>query len=438
MVMSANYREEIGESIIFKQTMPVPAYLIAIAAGKLESRPLSDISRVWAEKELLEAAAWEFAQLPQCLAAAEELCGPYRWGRYDILILPPSFPFGGMENPCLTFLTPSLLAGDRSMVNVIAHEIAHSWTGNLVTNRSWEHFWLNEGFTTFLERKIIGRLEGEPARQLHAIVGLGELQHDLEAFPKEHEARRLSPSLTELDPDEAFSVVPYEKGHTLLFHLEQLVGGPVSFEAYLRDYIKTFADAAPLDTKQWLDHLLAYFPTQRDIESIPWMTWLRGTGMPPVIPEYDRSLMTAVEQFAQLWLRTGGDLKSDVDDAFTSHFNAWQQMLFLDQLMEAEGGPVSVGLLAALDTRYSLSSSKNVELLLRWYKMCLAAAYSPAYTGAARFATMHGRMKYCRPIYRALYANEATRQLAIETFKEHKGFYHPKAAAMIAKDLHLA
>ena len=155
----------------FVQEVPMSTYLVAIAGGALESRVIGPRSRVWCEAEMVEAAAYEFAETEQFIKTGEDLLGPYVWGQYDLLVLPPSFPYGGMENPCLTFVTPTLLAGDRSLANVVAHEIAHSWTGNLVTNSTWEHFWLNEGHTVFIERKIIGRMYGQPQLEFQAIGG---------------------------------------------------------------------------------------------------------------------------------------------------------------------------------------------------------------------------------------------------------------------------
>ena len=156
--------------------MPVQSYLIAIAVGALESRKIGPRSHVWAEASVVDQSAFDFSETETMLQKAEELCGPYVWGIYDVLVLPPSFPFGGMENPCLTFATPTLLSGDKSNADVIAHEIAHSWTGNLVTNANMEHFWLNEGFTVFTERKILGRMHGEPSRHFSAILGWRDLQ----------------------------------------------------------------------------------------------------------------------------------------------------------------------------------------------------------------------------------------------------------------------
>eukprot|EP00878_Enallax_costatus_P024387 GHUV01026023.1.p1 GENE.GHUV01026023.1~~GHUV01026023.1.p1 ORF type:complete len:510 (+),score=124.28 GHUV01026023.1:209-1738(+) len=205
----------------FLQKVPIPSYLIALAVGELESRQLSDRSCVWSEPSVVDAAAYEFADTAKYLEAGEALAGPYVWGRYDLLLLPPSFPYGGMENPCLTFVTPTLLAGDRSLTNVVAHEIAHSWTGNLVTNASWEHFWLNEGWTMFLERKIVGKLQGDAALQFYAAQGAQSLADEVSRIGPDHNFTRLVPDLSAgEDPDDAFSRVPYEKGFYFLYYLQ--------------------------------------------------------------------------------------------------------------------------------------------------------------------------------------------------------------------------
>lgn len=210
----------------FSQKVPIPCYLIALVVGALESRQIGPRTLVWSEKEQVEKSAYEFSETESMLKIAEDLGGPYVWGQYDLLVLPPSFPYGGMENPCLTFVTPTLLAGDKSLSNVIAHEISHSWTGNLVTNKTWDHFWLNEGHTVYLERHICGRLFGEKFRHFHALGGWGELQNSIKTFGDTHPFTKLVVDLTNVDPDVAYSSVPYEKGFALLFYLEQLLGGP--------------------------------------------------------------------------------------------------------------------------------------------------------------------------------------------------------------------
>ena len=193
----------------FEQKVPIPSYLIALAAGNLVSREIGPRSKVWSEASMVDAGAFEFAETEKFISTAEEVCGPYVWGRYDILLLPPSFPYGGMENPCLTFVTPTLLAGDRSLANVVAHEIAHSWMGNLVTNQTWEHFWMNEGFTVFVERKIVGRMYGNEEYGLHSEIGWQDLVDSVDHYGCEHEFTQLHVPLDGVDPDDAVRVVVY-------------------------------------------------------------------------------------------------------------------------------------------------------------------------------------------------------------------------------------
>ena len=269
----------------FAQKVPVQSYLIALAAGKVESRRIGPRSRVWSEKEYVDGAALDFADTEEMLRTAEDLCGPYVWGIYDILVLPPSFPFGGMENPCLTFATPTLLSGDGSNADVIAHEIAHSWTGNLVTNSNFEHFWLNEGFTVFTERKIVGRMRGEKARHFSAILRWKELEECVgNLFGPTHPYTVLVPKLAGVDPDDAFSVVPYEKGSTFLWYLEDTVGGAGQFEPFLRAYYKKFSHRS-IDSEAFKAYFLEYFASNEAVKAIDWDTWFNAPGMPPYKPK---------------------------------------------------------------------------------------------------------------------------------------------------------
>ncbi len=233
-------RSEHGERAIenFEMPQPIPPYLFAFAVGDLASRDLSPRSRVWAEPGQVDAAATEFSGVEAMMTAAEQLFGPYDWERFDLLVMPPSFPYGGMENPRLTFLTPALLTGDKSQVNVVGHELAHSWTGNLVTNSNAEHFWLNEGFTVFAERRILEALEGAEVAGLHAALGLEELQKAIAQFSAHPELTKLHTHLEGVDPDEAFSLVPYEKGYLFLKALEAGAGRE-RFDALLATWLRT-------------------------------------------------------------------------------------------------------------------------------------------------------------------------------------------------------
>ncbi|CAG4947645.1 unnamed protein product [Colias eurytheme] len=341
VLMSAIRGDSNSTTFKFRQPVPIPSYLLAIAVGVLESRKLGPRSHVWSEKEEIDRSAWEFANTEKYLQAAEKLCGPYQWSQYDLLVLPPSFPYGGMENPCLTFVTPTLLAGDRSQADVIVHEIMHSWTGNLVTNRNFEHFWLNEGFTVFLERKVGASLiddkeEAKRSRDFSSLLGLQELDetinknlgasnpltqlvpdlnqtHPDDAFSRvpyekgslflryledlvggpDNALTRLVINLTNVHPDDAFSTVPYEKGSLFLRYLEDLFGGPEVFDDFLRSYLNKFQRQS-IDTEQFKAHLFEYFKDNEALKKVDWETWLHKSGMPPVIPAYDTSMTKAV------------------------------------------------------------------------------------------------------------------------------------------------
>ena len=222
----------------FEQSIPVPAYLIAIVVGELKGIDVSHRCKIWSEPSVVDAAAFEFSQTEDFLQVAESITLPYQWGRYDVLCLPPSFPYGGMENPCLTFVTPTLLAGDKSLADVVAHEIAHSWTGNLVTNETWEHFWLNEGWTTWLERKIMAKISGDDrVIDFDAIGGWEDLKQSVDIMPENY--TKLVPKLGDEDPDEAYSSVPYEKGFILLLTLEKRVGNE-KFADFVKAYLNNF------------------------------------------------------------------------------------------------------------------------------------------------------------------------------------------------------
>ena len=228
-----------GRTFAFAMPQPIPPYLLALAVGHLESRELSPRSRIWAEPETVAAAAYEFADVEAMLARAEALFGPYVWERYDMLVLPPSFPYGGMENPRMTFLTPTVLAGDRSLVDVVVHELAHAWTGNLVTNATMEHFWLNEGFTTWAERRILAALHGDNVEVLAWAIGQHALDAAVARFGADSPLTRLRTQLRGVDPDDAFSTIPYEKGARFVVVLERAVGRE-RFEQFLRDYMHRF------------------------------------------------------------------------------------------------------------------------------------------------------------------------------------------------------
>ncbi|CAD6196149.1 unnamed protein product [Caenorhabditis auriculariae] len=413
----------------FNQPVAVPAYLLAIVVGHLEQRVISERCAVWSEPSVAEAAAYEFAETEKILKVAEDVAGPYVWGRYDLVVLPATFPFGGMENPCLTFVTPTLLAGDRSLVNVIAHEISHSWTGNLVTNCSWEHFWLNEGFTVFLERKIHGRMYGEQERQFESECGFQDtLVPTVEkVFGRNHEFTKLVQNLKGVDPDDAFSCVPYEKGSALLFTIEQLIGDNERFEKFLKTYISKFAHKS-VYTDQWKENLYEFFSDKKAVlDSIDWNLWLNRPGVPPK-PKYDSTLMTACKQLASQW--TSSEAPPTDSAPFIKMGNS-QRCAVIDAI-RASGG-FSEAKMPQLTTTYQLDQAKNCELKFSWLMLGLEIQWQPILEPSLAFALAIGRMKYCKPIYRALFAWPQARDRAIAQFKANIPNMHPITASVIQK-----
>lgn len=425
----------------FRQRNPMPSYLICIVGGDLTSRDIGPRSKVWAEPEWVERSAYEFAETELMLEKAEELLGPYVWGHYDLLVLPPSFPLGGMEYPCLTFVTPTLLAGDRSLADVVAHEIAHSWTGNLVTNKTYEHFWLNESYTEFVERKIVSRLHGgEKFRQFLAYRGWNILIEAVDDLTESGhpEYTKLVLNVKGEDPDDLFSSIPYEKGHALLFYLEQLVGGPEVFDPYLKAYIEKFSFKS-ITTDDWKDFFLSYFHTQADaglFDQVDWNAWLYGEGMPPVKPDYDMTMVEDCKALAQRWIDADDSSLDQFTFADVESFKPVQKEQVL-QLFLLNAEPLSIPKIIRMGEVYRFNATRNAEIRFRWIQVCIQAEFTPIVQPALEFITEQGRMKYIQPIYRDLYNWETSREVAIATFQANKHHLHSIAEYAVSKELHL-
>ena len=438
VLMSAirNGENTVGDKKVAKfiQKVPIQSYLIAIAAGALESRKIGPRSHVWSEAEFVEKAAFDFSETETMLKTAEELCGPYVWGIYDILVLPPSFPFGGMENPCLTFATPTLLSGDKSNADVIAHEIAHSWTGNLVTNFSFEHFWLNEGFTVFIERKIMGRMHGEPFRHLSAILKWKDLAEEVNVnLGPTNPLTALVPNLIGVHPDDAFSRVPYEKGSTFLWYLEDTVGGAALFEPFLKSYYKKFMYQS-IKSNTFKEFFLEHFSGVDAIKSIDWDTWFNKPGMPIFKPKFDDSLAKESWNLADKWqtwdITTPAPFGKEFDN-----FSPTQKQEFLGTLVT--GAPLEHKKLETMEVLYSLSNCSNLEIVFRWIRLGIKARWEPSVPEALKLVTVQGRMKFVLPLFKDLYGWEEKRQQAIDTFLAHRGEMMYVLAEKVAKDLHI-
>ncbi|KAL6301026.1 peptidase family M1-domain-containing protein [Sparassis latifolia] len=438
----------------YSQPVPIPSYLIAIAAGNVRYRSFPKAegkawtTGVWAEPEFIDAAYWEFSEdLNRFLSTAETILPPYRFGVYDILVLPPSFPYGGMENACLTFLTPSLLVGDRTLVDVVVHELTHSWFGNGVTQAHSTHFWLNEGWTTYIERVLQQLLHGPAERGFSFLIGSNSLKEALKLHEDRPKYQRLVIEFEKgEDPDDAYSTIPYEKGANFLLHLERKLGGLDVFLPYVKDYVSTFMGKS-ITTDEWKAHLFAYFEKHGGEEKVK--EWLHGEGLTlPNTMVYDTALARQAYALAEQWdaSRSEPDTsrlafkETDLDE-----FNSNQKTVFLERLQSYPALPSAhVNFLGSL---YGFTNTKNAELRLRFYQIALVDPASDAAKGfapaAVRWAVgddgtgiIKGRMKFCRPVFRA--ASKVDKPMAVKYFSAFKDAFHPIARRLIEKDLGLS
>ncbi|MFC6981247.1 M1 family metallopeptidase [Microbulbifer taiwanensis] len=398
----------------FEMPQPIPSYLLALAVGDLEFKPMGERTGVYAEREILDAAAAEFEDTESMLEATEKVYGPYRWDRYDLLILPPSFPFGGMENPRLSFITPTVIAGDKSLVALIAHELAHSWSGNLVTNSSWRDLWLNEGFTTYLTNRIMQNIYGDERYQMEMALGYDDLQATLKDRPDSDEI--LAVNSRGRDPDEVFSDIPYEKGSLFLYELEQKIGRE-NFDQFLLDYFNKFAFQS-IATEDFVQHLnetlLKQYPDKLDAERIN--EWIFEPGIPEGAPHPQSDAFTKLDPIRQQWL--DGEIKAGDIDTKGWTYHQWKY--FLDGMPEKLSGEK----LKELDSAFGLTESKNNEVAFSWLMIAVRNQYKPAYPRLENFLTSIGRNKFLRPLYRNLVETDQ-KELAVRIFDEAKPGYHP-------------
>lgn len=379
----------------FHMPQPIPPYLIALAVGDLEFRPASSRCGVWAEPSVLDQAAWEFADVEKMVQAAEKLYGSYRWGRYDLLVLPPSFPFGGMENPCLTFATPTVIAGDRSLVSLVSHELAHSWSGNLVTNATWSDFWLNEGFTTYIERRIQEALYGRARSEMEMAIEVGELAEEFRRLPPQDQ--KLAIDLSGRDPDDGMTQVPYVKGALLLRRLEEKYGR-ARFDAWLKSYFDHFAFQS-ITTGEFLAYLKESFPDEN------LSAWIGEPGLPADAPrpQYEFGTAPRKEWVTQEWLH------------------------WLRSLPEK----MSAGAMAALDRQWGFTKTGNSEIAAQWLLMSLRSGYEAAYPQLEQFLTRIGRRKFVKPLYEELARTAEGRERARRIYAAARPGYHPITRATV-------
>ncbi len=401
----------------FRMEQPIPAYLIALAVGDLAFERIGERTGVYAEPGTVKKAAWEFADMERMLEVAEGLYGPYRWGRYDVIVLPPSFPFGGMENPRLTFATPTIIAGDRSLTALIAHEMAHSWSGNLVTNATWNDFWLNEGFTVYFENRICEAVYGDEYARMLQLLGRQDLRGTLASLEAKGRAgdTHLRLHLEGRDPDDGMNDVAYEKGFALLKLIEERVGRE-RFDAFLRGYF----DAHAFKTMT-TDAFTAYLQEQLlepEGVRLDLGEWIDGPGLPK----------TAIEPASDAFVKVDAELArwaagTPAAALATQGWVTFQWMHFVRHLPEG----LEEARMAELDKAFGFTGTGNAEVLAAWLEQCIRNDYDPAFAKLDSFLTDVGRRKFLMPLYTALIKTEKGRVMAQAIYANARANYHSVA-----------
>ena len=407
-IMSAeNPTEKRADGVYkFKMNQAVPAYLMALGVGDLVFQSLGEQTGVYAEPSVITKASYEFSETQKMLVIAERMYGKYAWDRYDMLVLPPSFPFGGMENPRLTFVTPTILAGDRSLTSLVAHELAHSWSGNLVTNKTWDDFWLNEGFTVYFERRIMEKLEGREYADMLALLGKQDLEHEVSALGHSHKDTHLKLDLTGRDPDDGLTDIAYEKGFFLLRLIEETVGRK-QFDVFLKKYFTTHAFKV-MDTEAFVtyinNNLLNSQPKLKD--KIRLEEWIYSSGIPDNCPKVNSIKFDAVEGAIKSFLK-GYPLENIKTQGWSSH----EWLHFLRHLPE----DLDRNDLKKLDQAFGFTSSGNSEVLNAWFQLTIPAGYKQADKDLEGFLLTVGRRKFLKPLYEALYKKDPEKAKRIYT-----------------------
>jgi len=418
VLMSARHKRREGTEHFFRMDLPIPPYLVALAAGNLTFASLGARTGIYAEGPMLAAAAREFEDTERLVEAVERLYGPYRWGRYDLLVLPPSFPFGGMENPCLTFATPTVIAGDKSLVSLVSHELAHSWSGNLVTNATWRDFWLNEGFTTYLENRIQEEVYGREQALMEQVLDRLEIEKDLREFAPADQILHID--LTGRDPDEGCTHVPYIKGALFLRQIEQEIGRP-KFDRFLKSYFDHFAFRS-ITTAEALDYLRRELSPEIAIDE-----WVFESGLPQTAP---RAASPRLEIAADA-ARNFGESHSPARNLPAARWNTQEWLEFLRILAR----PLPMEKLEELDSVWHLTGIGNYEILDEWLLMAIESSYQPAFERLERFLLEVGRTKLLKPLYTALMKTESGKTLAHSIYARGRGGYHTITRTALEKIL---
>lgn len=415
-LMSASNPMERSEdgSYAFEMPQAIPSYLLAMAVGNVDFEAISDRTGVYAEPSLLDTSAYEFADLEKMVQAAEELYGPYAWGRYDLIVLPPSFPFGGMENPRLTFATPTILAGDRSLVSLVAHELAHSWSGNLVTNATWDDFWLNEGFTVYFEQRIMEAVYGrEYSEMLASLTRAGLIEAAAEMLKEMPNDTKLKLDLEGRNPDDGVTSIPYDKGYFFLRLMEETVGRE-RFDDFLKNYFQGHKFQV-MTTEEFLSYLKENLLSEEEYANIRVDEWIYETGIPDNLPTVESNRFKLVDAALAAFMESGKLPATEQTEAWTTH----EWLHFINTLPEE----ISIEQLSVIDEAYGLSQSGNSEISAAWFLPTIAAGYEAVYPKVEQFLISVGRRKFLTPTYKALLGAKQD-QLAKDIYAKARPNYH--------------
>lgn len=412
-VMSASNPVQKNETGIYEFDMPqpIPCYLLALAVGDLAFAPIDQRTGVYTEPSMLESCAYELADMGNMVTAAEKLYGKYLWDRYDVIVLPPSFPFGGMENPRLTFATPTIIAGDRSLVSLIAHELAHSWSGNLVTNSTWNDFWLNEGFTVYFERRIMESLYGKDYVDMLALLGYQDLVRTMEEEAPDMQTLKLQ--LMKKHPDDGMTDVAYEKGYFFLRLLEQTAGRD-NFDAFLKKYFEEHKFQT-ITTEEFLVYLNDNLLTPHNI-TLNVDEWVYGSGIPNNCPQVVSTRFNAVEASLEQFYKTG-----KVEGSLNAADWSTHEWLHFIRNLRPETTPEQMAL---IDAKYHLTQTGNSEIAAIWFEQSIKFGYDKIDKELEAFLVKIGRRKFLVPLYTALAATPEGKEKALAIYEKARPNYH--------------
>ena len=419
MCAESNNEIEYPGVFMFRMPEPIPTHLMAIACGDLAFKAIGERSGVYTEPSMLEACAKEFEDTEQMISIAESLLGPYRWGRYDMIVLPPSFPFGGMENPRLAFMTPTLIAGDKSLVSTVAHELAHSWTGNLVSNATWRDLWLNEGFTTYFTNRIVEAVYGKEMAELEVVLEYGRLMEEFKTMPVEKQT--VTANVQTEDPNNAFDRFTYDKASMFVHDLERRLGRE-DFDKFLLTYVEHFAFTA-ITTEDFIAYAKQTLLVDHSdkISEAELLEWIHGTGMPSwFVAPTSNSLDKVIEQ-QKLWL-DGADATALTVVGWSVHH--WQY--FLTTLPDK----LTVTKLQELDNCFAFTESKNAEIAFAWFTVAVRNNVEQVLEAVAAYLKTIGRGKFVKPLYKSL-IDAGYSTLANEIYQEARTGYHPSIVGML-------